>query len=414
MTEPRLCANEKCRHPIPESRGRRSIYCDDTCRKRVARRRHQQGESRRTPPPSVESETNIIDQERKSLEQREQAAMLRSLGRSAAKRQQYVDAIASVLTPYEPSTPVESFFEDEPQTNVDWALHFTDWHVGQQTKIEHTGFIYEQTTEITRLQVEKIIKAVFDIHHEASGKRVRRIWIPFTGDGVEGDSMRPSQLRGIDMAVTKQTVVLLDLLSWAIRSLLTLPDLEGIDVDMVGGNHDRTTSRPGNAGLGESDYVDTYAWLVGEMLIRAFENEPRVNITNWETFFGYREFAGLRHVFEHGASIKGGGGYGGVPWYPIHNRARLLDAELGGVDCVWFGHWHIPYMIPLGQGGWAIGGGALPATTTYVQSKMMKSRIPTQMLAEFHREHGLTKMEPLYAPIGLRAPGDVWNDTPTA
>ena len=342
------------------------------------------------------------------MERREQTAMLRSLAGSEAKRERYVGAIQEVLTPFTPSVKVKMVSDKKDKTVVDWVIHITDWHIGQYTKIEHTGGIYTQTSEITKIQVHKLLQAIKDIHAEATGKHVRKILVIITGDIVEGDGMRPSQLREIDMAVTQQTVVALDLLSWFIGSLAELPGVETVEAEMVGGNHDRTSSKPGGAGLGETDYIDTYAWLIGQMMERGFEDDPRISINTWDTFFGYREFAGLRHAFEHGAAIKGGGGYGGVPWYPIHNRARLLDAELGGVDCVWFGHWHIPYMLPLGQRGWILGGGALPATTTYVQSKMMKTRMPTQTLAEFHSEHGLTKVEPLYANVGLVKPGDVW------
>lgn len=407
MAEQRICARPECSQV--NTRGLRTIYCSDQCRKKMAWKRYRQGASSTAPVETKGEPEDPVEQERQAMERREQVTMLRSLAGSEAKRERYCEAIQEVLAPFKPSTPTPlTGRAKETKTNVDWAFHITDWHVGQHTKIEHTGGIYEQTTAITRIQVDKLLKAIKDIHKEATGKHVRKLWIPITGDIIEGDGMRPSQLREIDMAVTQQTVVALDLLSYAIRSLATLPGLETIEVDMVGGNHDRTSQKPGGAGLGETDYIDTYAWLIGEMLKRAFEDDPRVSVKNWHTFFGYREFAGLKHVFEHGAAIKGGGGYGGVPWYPIHNRARLLDAELGGVDCVWFGHWHIPYWLPLGQRGWVLGGGALPATSTYVQSKMMKTRMPTQTLVEFHREHGLTKVEPLYANVGLVKPGDIW------
>jgi hypothetical protein len=81
---------------------------------------------------------------------------------------------------------------------------------------------------------------------------------------------------------------------------------------------------------------------------------------------------------------------------------------LGGVDMVWFGHQHTPYVIPLGQQGHIVGNGSLPATSRFVQSSFKSIRRPQQWLVEFHRNHGATAFRPLYADIDLPKPGAVW------
>lgn len=406
--DPTACALDGCNETIPqERRARGAKYHDDVCRKKNARRRHSRGESGHRDG-TARTLDESVKQERDKLEAKEMKRSLMELTRSAAKRFEYVTAIKSVLSAYEPSL-VFPFPEQDAQTTVDWAVQLSDWHIGQATTMEHTGGMYEQTLAVTRAQVDRLIRAISGIFYESKGKVVRNLWIPILGDIVEGDSMRPAQLREIELPVVQQTVEGFDLLAYFIRTLLELPGLENLVIDMVGGNHDRTTSKPGNAGLGETDFVDTYAWLIGAMLQRRFENDPRVEIKNWETFFGTREFAGLRHVFEHGASIKGGSGsYGGIPWYPIANAARKYSEMLGGVDMVWLGHQHIPYVIPLGQQGHIIGNGSLPATSRYVQSSFKSIRRPQQWLVEFHRHHGTTAFRPLYADINLPKPGEVW------
>jgi hypothetical protein len=394
-----ICALPDCEEEILPGRK----YSSDECRKKNARRRHE--EKNRPPQDPVEQR---VAKEKERLHQKEMTRTLEELTRSAAKRQEYTSAIQSVLTPFEPSE-VFPFPEHDTQTTVEWALEVCDWHVGQKTSLEHTGGLYEQTVEVVRAQVDKLLTAVQGIFYEARGKHVKRLWVPILGDIVEGDSMRPAQLREIQIPVVRQTIEGFDLLAYFLRSLLKLPGLEELIVDMVGGNHDRTTQKAGNAGLGESDYCDTYAWLIGEMLKRSFEGDPRVQVTNWDTFFGTREYAGLKHVFEHGSSIRtAGGSYGGVPFYPIVNAARQYESMLGGVDCVWLGHLHVPYHLPLGQEGHIIGNGSLPATSRFVQSRYKTLRRPQQWLVEFHRKHGATAFRPLYADINLPKPGEVW------
>lgn len=398
----RECEREDCDN---DAIGRRK-YCSDRCRERVADRRYTAGQSRHLGrDPSVEEQ---VEHQQRRLQKEELERTLVSLSRSEAKRIRYIEAIQSALAPFEPSQPLP-FREHDGKTTVDWCIQVSDWHVGQKTPIETTSGMYEQTVAKTHEQVNSLLFALSSIFHEAQGKKVRRLWVPALGDIVEGDAMRPAQLRQIEMPVVKQVVDAYDLLTVFLGALLRLPGLEELIVDVIGGNHDRTTSKPGLAGLGETDYVDTFAWLIGAFLERAFGDDPRVTIKNWDTFFGTREFGGLRHVFEHGSSIRGGtGSYGGIPWYPIHNAARKYESLLGGVDMVWFGHYHVPYVIPLGQNGWVVGNGALPATSGYAQSQLKAIRRPQQWLVEFHETVGATKFEPLYADVELPQPGDIW------
>jgi hypothetical protein len=198
-----------------------------------------------------------------------------------------------------------------------------------------------------------------------------------------------------------------DLFMWLCRQALTIfPEVE---VEMVGGNHDRTGRNKGNAGLGELDYADTVSWLIAEMAVRKFEDEPRIKIRNWQTFFGYKLIAGQRVVFEHGSSIKwAANSYGGVPWYAVSMLPRKYGDMLGPNDLTIIGHGHRPALLPAGR-GWQLINGALPATTNYEQSSFKSVHRPLQFLVSMHEEYGLTGLTPIY----LDVPGtvtDVWTD----
>jgi predicted phosphodiesterase len=367
-----------------------------------------------TPGANLEA---AIKQEQERQHNREMLRQLTQLQRTEAKRQEYISTIRECLQPFEPTALLplaDDFVSRDERTHKPvhrWVLDLSDWHLGQRTPIQSTGGIYEQTTEIVRWQVQQLISAarsIFDV--EVKGQTIEEILVILNGDLHENDSMRPGQAAKIDRLVTQQVVEVFDLVSYVLRALLNFPGVKRIEVHNVGGNHDRTSPKRGDSGLGELDYVDTYAWLIGELLVRAFEGEPRLTVKNWSTYFGYTEFAGRKIIFEHGSSFKGGtGSYGGIPWYPIVNAARMLTDMLGGGDLVLFGHVHQPAILPIRQDGWVVINGALPATSSYLQSTYKALRTPTMWLLDLHEEHGVTDFRPLYArPASLERPGALW------
>lgn len=375
---------------------------------------HRISFSRQEKVKEVSDLQGQIEREEQRLHDRELQRELTQLQRTEVKRRQYIAAIEKGLSSYEPTPFIQLHKDDKRTAETGWILQFSDWHVGQLTPIETTGGIYEQTTEITKGQVAHIldvIKEIWDV--QSKGQRISKLLVTLLGDIVEGDSMRASQARKIDMLVVQQVIEAFDLVCGALHTLVALPDIEEIEVDVVGGNHDRTSPKPGLAGLGELDYVDTYSWLIGAMLERAFAKEPRVKIKNWDTFYGYTKFMDHRIVFEHGSSQKlSSGSYGGVPWYPIINGAQKLMDSLGGADLALLGHIHRPGIVSVGQEGWLAVNGSLPATTQYVQSTMKAIRMPTQNLLTIDAELGMINWHPLYAPPpSLRKPGTIWLET---
>jgi hypothetical protein len=355
----------------------------------------------------------VIQKEIEQQRRKELAKELTQLQRTEAKRQQYIRTIEQSLAPYEPTPLVPAPTFTEELTPHSWVIQFSDWHVGQSTPIQSTGGVYEQTTKVARWQVETMLTALRSIHKiQSNGYQIKKILVVFNGDLVEGDQMRASQARGIDRLVTQQAVEVFDLMGYALRQLLTFPGIEELEVHNVGGNHDRTSTKPGNAGLGELDYVDTYSWLIGSLLARSLQDEPRVKFTNWDTYFGYTKFCGRRVIFEHGSSVRlGVGSYGGIPWYPVVNGANKMMDMLGGGDLVLFGHVHQPAVIPLKQRAWLVVNGSLPATTSWVQATMKSVREPTQWLLNLHEEHGVVEFHPIYAPPPtFRKTGTIWEE----
>ncbi len=379
-------------------------YCGKKC-SAEASRRLARGES--------PLEDMLDDAHHRDLE-RQNRAELRKLAAAGHRMKRYESVLSECLTSYDP-TPlvVPKLKDDGTKAEHEWILLLGDWHTGQKTTIEQTGGVYEQDIATTRQQVAKLWKAILEIYEiERQGRTIKKLHIIGLGDFVDGDDMRPSQHRHVEEVVTVQVIQAFDLLVWLIRQLLTI--FPHIELDMVGGNHDRTGRNRGDAGLGELDYIDTYAWLLGAFLQRTLAGDVesgRLTIRNWESFYGYKIIAGLKTVFEHGSSFKWGGGYGGVPWYGISALGPRYGQMLGEPDLVFLGHGHRPALIPTGT-GWTAVNGALPATSTYVQSSFKTVQRPQQWLVSVHEKLGVTGFAPLYADVpGQLKPGMIWEDT---
>lgn len=338
-------------------------------------------------------------------------AELRKATALESRIRRYEAALRDCLTAYEPTPliiPARDNSEELPQHEL--VLLTGDWHTGARYQLHETGGVYEQDVATTREQVERLWDRVVRLHEiQSSGINFTKLHIISLGDLIDGDDMRPAQHRQVEDVMTVQTVQAFDLFSWLCRQALTIfPEVE---VEMVGGNHDRAGRNRGNAGLGELDYADTMSWLIGEFTKRQFENEPRIKVRNWNTFFGYKHVAGQRLVFEHGSSFKwNANSYAGIPWYAVSMLPKRYADMLGKPDITVIGHGHRPAVLPDGR-GWLVVNGALPATTQFEQSSFKSVHRPMQALLSVHEKYGMTGWTPIYLDVpGTALPGDVWED----
>lgn len=351
------------------------------------------------------------------IEQRDlkaEAAELRKLTADAAKSDQMRRLLTEHLgtwrpTPYNPPSGLH-----EDRADHLWVLNISDWHIGQETSKDSTGGLFEQNTGMARAQVQLLLQVLREILRDG-GREVRKLLVILNGDIVEGDDMRNSQHTGIDLLVMQQTVEAFDLLRWFLDGLLEL--FPEVVVSSVGGNHDRTSRKPGSAGGGELGYVDSHAWLIGEMLTRWYsQTEPtRMKVINWPTYYGRLVFGGHRFVHSHGADIKWStGGHSGIPWNAISVAAGKYDQMVGGFDALFLGHGHIEAKLPLGRQSHVFLNGALPPSTDYIQSSFKAERRPVQQLSMWNK-HGMVAYYPVYLEVGNRvSSAELWADTPNA
>lgn len=294
-----------------------------------------------------------------------------------------------------------------------WVLVLSDLQHGQKTTLEASGHVFEQSSAVSREQFRLLWERLDALARIASQSiEITELVILDLGDLHEGDSMRVSQAMKVDAPVTVQCVEVTDLLSELVNNALAR--FPKVKYRKVGGNHDRVSSKPGTAGLGELSMVDTFAWLGGEFLRRLFSRaieDGRLDFVNHESWFGASIIAGQRFVYEHGASFRAStGSYGGLSYYSIANAAAGYGRMLDGADVVVFGHFHQPMQLPMRGGwGWQFVNGAFPPSTEFVQSNFKGFGRPCQLLLDFHQDHGWVATRPIYleTPSMIR-PGDFW------
>lgn len=401
----RQCAREGCEEWFTPKRENHRFH-SERCRRQVENQRKRAVAEDKTLA-QVLDETHLEDIKRDNA-----ADLKRTLARESRMRR-YEAVLRESLLEYEPTPLVVKESKHDHMPEHEYILVLSDWHTGLKVRLEETGGVYYQDVSTTRAQVAQLWQALESIHRtDLASRRVTKLNILAIGDFVDNDNMRPSQHRKVEDVMSVQTVQSFDLLIWFIRQALTR--FKNVEVDVVGGNHDRLSQKAGDAGLGELDYIDTVAWLIGAFAQRTLGEDiraGRLDIKNWETFFGYKRVSDLKVVFEHGSSFKwAANSYGGVPWYGVSSLGPKYESMLGGADLVFMGHGHRAAILPNGR-NWVITNGALPATSTYVQSGMKTVSRPLQWLVSTHREHGVTGFQPLYADVPeALLPGMVWED----
>lgn len=360
----------------------------------------------------------MTELDRLAEEQKQQATRaaqiqeLKQLLASKASQDRYIHTIEK-FTPLLKIPDLDTRFNgSKSKPTHKWVLVLSDLHIGQKTTSDSTGELFTQSTEISRKQMLKLYDTLRLLHSIAvKSINIDELWILQLGDLVEGDGMRNSQATGIDNLVTKQTIDVVDILAEFIQNCQTR--FPKIHIRNVGGNHDRTSQKASNGGLGELGYHDTYAWLIAEFERRLFKNaidEKIMTLRNSNSFFDGDIIGNQRVVYEHGASFRTGtGSYGGIGWYPIQAAGMKYQQMLNGADIVCMGHFHTGAMLPLGS-GWQVLNGSLTPSTTYVQSSFKKVAVPRQVLFEIHEDHGLVNFRPIYLDVGnIAKPEEFWN-----
>ena len=360
----------------------------------LAREQVRSAFRRRKPPqdvtePEPASADERIERERERARRKQEIEELRRLLDRATVIRDLREALREAALAAEPPrlawAPPDRPPEEESESPV---LIISDVHVGQHTPARLTAG-YSYSVAITERQFAHLAVEVTRIM-QTYGRQAgwRRLTILDLGDNVENDSMHTTQHRLVDPLVVQQVQIYGRLLAGLVLNLLQV--FPEIRVERVPGNHGRTSPKAGYAGLAELDPVDSYDWLAGEFAAAYLRDVERATILNHESIYAVTEVGGHRIVFEHGSSLRGGHSWGGIPYYGIDRAAAAYRELVGDFLVLALGHYHRPYMLPTGYGGWVIGNGSWAPTTPFVVATKHRVTRPSQTLFSVHPTRGVT------------------------
>jgi len=390
----------------PTWRKRKTALQHAVSRRVYARRRQEQAP---VPAPVVVKPTTADEHMEAQRESARVRAIVRELKRLTNLRNFQQEILASIrddiltmpVPDRIPEAKVHGTWDEETA-----VLHLGDTHLGQKTPARVNGG-WHQTPAVTRWQLRRLQQAVYRIWqiHNA-----RTPWVNLKilglGDLVEGAHMRASQHRQ-STPVTHQArdmgMELAEFITFCLKFF------QHVDWEGVPGNHGRVSMKAGNAGLDELDPGDSFDWLAGEiarLMLKDAIDAGRVSMLNHETAAAETEVMGHRVYFEHGASMRGGGGWGGIPFYGQTRMASSYRDLEGDFTLLSIGHFHRPFYIPTGYSGAIIGNGSLPPTTPFVYQNKHAATRPTQWLVSLHPKKGVVMIRPIELDI-KRMPASV-------
>lgn len=340
--------------------------------------------------------SDAIARERERARAKAQEREMRRLVERRAVIEEWRDAIreAALTVDPPPTWDVGGFGPGDEETAV---LILSDVHYGQSTPARiNAGWTH--TPKVVERQFEALARAVLKIWDlRRQSMPWRNLVILRLGDMVDGDGMRASQARQVEPIVVKQTAEVARLEAAFIQACLQAFDT--VRVESVPGNHARTSPKPGVAGLAELDPADSYDWLSAEFLRATLApaiEAGRVEIKNHESYWAVTDVMGHRVILEHGSSLRGGGSWGGLPYYSIDRAAAAYRELEGPFTVLAFGHYHRPYVLPAGFGGLVVGNGSFAPTTPFVAGSKHRATRPSQTLLSIHPRKGVTMITHLY------------------
>lgn len=347
--------------------------------------------------PVADPLDTAVEEARQQAQRHIDTGQLKALVAVEARKRAYIDAVTELAPVVLRAPTLRHDTTAQGMPEHEWVLLLSDLQLGQKTTLEETGGLFEFSTEIATRQFQRLNAILTRLHEiNRQAKNITRLHIIANGDIVDNDNMRRGQAAHIDRFVMEQCLEATNLFSNLILHALSL--FPEVTLYVCPGNHDRSSEKGDTAGLGEiGGAIDTYSWLMGQMLKREFAQIGDVKVVVSDAYVQAAKIAGKRVVWEHGGSIQSGTSHAGIPLAGIVNAAEKYSAMYGGLDYLLLSHFHVPYVVPIfGGKGMAIGNGAFPPSSDYAQKKLKLVGRPQQWLLDFHREFGVVGYNPIY------------------
>ena len=266
----------------------------------------------------------------------------------------------------------------------------SDWHYGALTP--------DYDTKVCRRRVMAYAERIVEIAEvQRSDHPVRDAHVFFLGDIVAGEQIHAAQIYEldatlIDQAVTDGVALVRDFL------LRLLETFETVSTFWIPGNHGRVGPRKGSVFHPDSNMdralgLTAAQWFAGAKLGRCTFEVARAGRGDLGSFLIDR-VGDYRALLIHGHQLRGGGGWGGLPFYGM-SRAGLswrniaTGGQLPEFDDIYLGHFHRVYRLNAGTVTLR-GCGTLQTTDAYSREELKTYTEASQLLVFAHPKGRVT------------------------
>ena len=211
----------------------------------------------------------------------------------------------------------------------------SDVHAGSVVTLEETFGLNEYNIDVCDKRLTCYFNSIVKLITQHSQNVIvdKLIFAPI-GDLIDG-YIHEEQMMQNELSSIEATIWMKDRLIAGIEFLLSKLEVPLIEIPFVTGNHSRDTDKMYFAKVTETSYET----IIADALIKHFEHNERIRVHfNKSNIVFIENVFGKTLRFEHGHSIKFGGGIGGIT-IPII-KAIAKDQVAKKYDCLVIGHFH--------------------------------------------------------------------------
>ena len=330
---------------------------------------------------------SLISDEKESIIERESKKVLKSLLKEGSAQAYFLELLDGIVPKYEFKPPPYYIRRSKKKKGKDFdeediVLIISDIHGGMLVDKKSMGGIGEYNKDIFLLRYENLkkgVKKILDI--ETRNRPVKRIWIFYLGDMVEGHNIFSGQPYHLDMHAAESVVYLSKLFAeFEIYLSYMIPEVRTVEVV---GNH----GVPGGRQAGALPITMSFDWLFYKFKETMTKNYSNIIHKISETWYQLVEVQNHFFFLLHGEDIRT---YLRVPYYGI-DRAYGNYLDLLKVPFTYFilGHFHASASIPGSGYSEKIINGCWPGGSS-IAKKIQVASLPEQWMFGVHPKQGIT------------------------
>lgn len=265
-------------------------------------------------------------------------------------------------------------------------LNLSDWHIEEPVYAPTVNGVNEYNLEIAQRRVKKVFeKALLLLEDSRHMAKIDELVVALLGDFITS-WLHPENIECNLLTPDQAILLATDMIEDGILTLVKHAKVSRIRIPTAVGNHARQTLKPRNSNMMSTSREYT-------MYLHLRRRLKAVKCLDWqigESYLNYQDIQGYTVRFHHGDALKYHGGVGG-PTIAI-NKAEAQWDKGRKANYSFFGHLH--QFIPYGK--WNMNGSVIGFNAFALKIKADPSEPPRQMFAVIDKNHGLTRVLPVF------------------